>query len=222
MIRKIDEHILPSEDWYEFRKDPEEFSKKRKLDIKDFVGEEWKPIEGYGGFYLISNYGRVKSLERVGYKGRVYPSKIMSTRWNGKTQLTMVKLSKDGKQRTHYIEKLMEEYFPTEIQIEKKKKLIVIKEKEKKEDDISLRRKRAARYCVVNTFTNEKFYATRKDEIETRIGLSSIMIDRIVENQYRDPRGYKIYLTEKGALEHSGKRKPLQKRDTEKYKPVGL
>lgn len=27
--------------------------------------EEWKAIDGYEGCYEVSNYGRVKSLERV-------------------------------------------------------------------------------------------------------------------------------------------------------------
>lgn len=32
--------------------------------IKDLSGEEWKSIEGYDEKYLISNYGRVKSLKK--------------------------------------------------------------------------------------------------------------------------------------------------------------
>ena len=32
-------------------------------DVADFPGEEWKEIEGYDGLYLISNYGRTKSLK---------------------------------------------------------------------------------------------------------------------------------------------------------------
>lgn len=31
--------------------------------IKDLPGEEWRPIEGYGGKYLCSNMGRIKSLK---------------------------------------------------------------------------------------------------------------------------------------------------------------
>ena len=30
--------------------------------------EEWKPIQGYEGFYEISNFGRVKCVERVGFQ----------------------------------------------------------------------------------------------------------------------------------------------------------
>ena len=31
--------------------------------IPDLPGEEWRPIEGYGGKYLCSNLGRIKSLK---------------------------------------------------------------------------------------------------------------------------------------------------------------
>lgn len=31
----------------------------------EFENEEWKPVVGYEGLYEVSNYGRVKSLERL-------------------------------------------------------------------------------------------------------------------------------------------------------------
>jgi hypothetical protein len=34
------------------------------LSLDSFEGEVWKDVEGYEGIYQISNYGRVKSLER--------------------------------------------------------------------------------------------------------------------------------------------------------------
>jgi len=34
--------------------------------------EEWKDIEGYEGFYQVSNLGRVKSVERETYSGHNY------------------------------------------------------------------------------------------------------------------------------------------------------
>jgi len=34
------------------------------LSLKDLPDEQWKPIEGFEN-YVISNYGRVKSLERL-------------------------------------------------------------------------------------------------------------------------------------------------------------
>ena len=33
--------------------------------IPDLPGEAWKPIEGYGGKYLVSNLGRIKTLKRA-------------------------------------------------------------------------------------------------------------------------------------------------------------
>lgn len=33
--------------------------------VPDLVGEEWRPIAGFEGVYAVSNYGRVKSLDRI-------------------------------------------------------------------------------------------------------------------------------------------------------------
>lgn len=32
------------------------------MEVKNYIGEVWKPIKGYVGLYEVSNYGRVKSL----------------------------------------------------------------------------------------------------------------------------------------------------------------
>lgn len=207
MIREIDETILTEEEIKEFQKDKDSFIKKREKELKDFIGEEWKPIDDYGGLYWLSNYGRVKSLEKV-IRNRTYPAKIMSYIQHKRYKQTLVKISKDGKQKTFIIENLLDEYFPSQETFIKKK----IEEEEKKKKDVSPRKQRYARFHVVNDLTKEEFYATRKEEIEERLGLPDNIINRIIENQYRDVRGYKIYLTEKGALEYSGKRKPRKKR----------
>ena len=34
------------------------------LSLQDIEGEEWRDIEGFEGYYMVSNMGRVKSLER--------------------------------------------------------------------------------------------------------------------------------------------------------------
>ena len=50
--------------------------------MENFDNEIWKDIEGYFGKYQISNYGRVKSLERVVKKvryGKTFFSKINET-----------------------------------------------------------------------------------------------------------------------------------------------
>lgn len=42
--------------------------------------EIWKPIIGWDGYYEISNFGRVKSLPRVSYRGRNKHKQILSER----------------------------------------------------------------------------------------------------------------------------------------------
>ena len=42
-----------------------EVNSERWLDLKDLLNEEWRDIKGYEGLYQVSNYGRVKSLERI-------------------------------------------------------------------------------------------------------------------------------------------------------------
>lgn len=42
-----------------------EINSERWLSLEDFDGEEWKDIECAKGSYMVSNYGRIKSLERI-------------------------------------------------------------------------------------------------------------------------------------------------------------
>lgn len=41
-----------------------EVNSKRWLSLENLLNEDWKDIKGYEGLYQISNYGRIKSLER--------------------------------------------------------------------------------------------------------------------------------------------------------------
>lgn len=72
------------------------------LDIKDLPGEFWKPIKDYEGYFEISTFFRVRSLERiVKSKGegviKLYP-KIMKQRINAEGYW-QVRLSKNGKRQ---------------------------------------------------------------------------------------------------------------------------
>lgn len=44
----------------------------QNFSLEDMDGEIWKDIEGYDGYYQISNLGRVKSLSRVVFNNFIY------------------------------------------------------------------------------------------------------------------------------------------------------
>ncbi len=82
--------------------------------------EEWKPIKGYEGLYLISNLGNVKSASRIRYKGGVLKERILKPRQrnkNGKNRYKykLVALWKDGKRKDVSIHKLVAETFIPKI-----------------------------------------------------------------------------------------------------------
>lgn len=72
--------------------------------------EEWKDITGYEGLYQVSNTGRVKSLERTVWTGRGYyktlPERILKACKSGNGYL-LVALCKDGKDKRHYVHRLV-------------------------------------------------------------------------------------------------------------------
>lgn len=77
------------------------------------MAEVWKDIEGYEGYYHISNHGRVKSLSRKikTYGGRYYFSReiIMSQK---KTRgYKSVTLNANGEKRTLQVHRLVLEHF---------------------------------------------------------------------------------------------------------------
>ena len=83
------------------------------------IKEEWRDIEGYEGFYQVSNLGRVKSVERI----------ITVNRWGKKAKLKIkerirkivspdsnnnycsVLLSKDNKVKNFLIHRLVAQAF---------------------------------------------------------------------------------------------------------------
>jgi hypothetical protein len=80
------------------------------LSTKTMPGEKWKDFPDYEGLYQVSNYGRVKALQKVthGEKKMWMPEKIklltvdFRTDNNGKeiAGSTLVTLAKDGKKKT--------------------------------------------------------------------------------------------------------------------------
>lgn len=85
--------------------------------MKYNMEEIWKDIKGYEGLYQVSNYGRVKSLDRIHnhiYKSvckpKFYKGKIISANNNGHGYLWVV-LCKNNKIMHKYIHRLVAEAF---------------------------------------------------------------------------------------------------------------
>lgn len=82
------------------------------------MNEVWKPVNGYEGIYEVSNFGRVKSLERVIYysNGRVstWKEKMKALTINPDGYLT-VKLSACGKDMRVPVHRVVYEAFCGEI-----------------------------------------------------------------------------------------------------------
>ena len=75
--------------------------------------EEWRDIEGFEGLYQVSNYGRVKSVERTvrcdrGY--RIVQERILKAGTTDKGYL-QVQLCKDGKVKNCYVHRLVADAF---------------------------------------------------------------------------------------------------------------
>lgn len=78
------------------------------------MGEEWKDIDGYDGFYQISNKGNVRSLKAVRcIKGKniiVKRERMMRPFDNG-NGYKMVSLSKDSRTKNFYVHRLVASAF---------------------------------------------------------------------------------------------------------------
>lgn len=68
--------------------------------------EIWKDIENYEGLYQVSNYGRIKSLEREGTKRRKINECILSPAKNSCGYKTVV-LHKDSIRKTYTVHRLV-------------------------------------------------------------------------------------------------------------------
>jgi hypothetical protein len=82
------------------------------------VEERWADIPGYEGAYQISNYGRIRSLDRTrivnnchgGRTARTDKGHLMSPNNNGNGYL-QIRLRNDGKKEVRYIHRLVAEAF---------------------------------------------------------------------------------------------------------------
>lgn len=70
------------------------------------MAKVWKDIEGYEGLYQVSNYGQVRSLDRVDMRGHSLKGKVLKVRNDTKGYL-LVNLSKNGEKKTFNVHRLV-------------------------------------------------------------------------------------------------------------------
>lgn len=82
----------------------------RWYNLKDLPNEHWKDIKDYEGLYQISDYGRVKSLERFNRRNIMVKEKNLRAGKNSEHYYIVV-LSKNGKHETKKVHRLVAEAF---------------------------------------------------------------------------------------------------------------
>ena len=82
--------------------------------MDNFRNEEWRDIPNYFGLYQVSNYGRIKSLERIDAIGRKRKEKILKLRIN-RTGYYIVDLSKNSIVKKYQVHRLVYEAFNSQI-----------------------------------------------------------------------------------------------------------
>lgn len=86
------------------------------METLNYLGEEWRDIKGYEGFYQVSNYGRIKSLARY-LKGknssvRLKKEIILNPIINIKTGYCAVELQINKHSHKEYVHRLVAFAFP--------------------------------------------------------------------------------------------------------------
>ena len=82
----------------------------RWLSLRDLKNEEWKAVTEYEGKYMISNYGRVKTLERKNLRGRTCKTKILKLE-KGSDGYLRVDLYKGGDKKHKKVHRLVAKEF---------------------------------------------------------------------------------------------------------------
>lgn len=86
-----------------------EVNSKRWLELENLKNEIWKNISEYENSYLVSNYGRIKSLERK-IKNKTYKEKIMKLE-KSKDGYLRVDLYKDNNKKHKKVHRLVAKEF---------------------------------------------------------------------------------------------------------------
>lgn len=72
--------------------------------------EEWRDIEGYEGLYQVSDWGRIKGLERFS-TNNIFIKEHIKSKHSDKDGYEMVNLKKNGKHSTKKVHRLVANAF---------------------------------------------------------------------------------------------------------------
>lgn len=85
------------------------------MEVKKYLFEEWRDVAGYEGLYEVSNFGRVRSVDRYvsrGCKGAVlFKGKILKKRTNIDGHITVQLYDKNHNVKTAFVHRLVAEAF---------------------------------------------------------------------------------------------------------------
>lgn len=70
------------------------------------MDEVWKDVVGYEGLYQVSNFGRIKSIDRINHKGMIINGKIIKPRIDYRNRV-FISLSKNGSRRNFVLARLV-------------------------------------------------------------------------------------------------------------------
>lgn len=152
----------------------------RWLSLEDFDGEVWRDVPNYDGLYKVSNYGRVRSLERISINyGQVIHSKILAATDNGHGY-KYVCLCKNGEIKKSYIHRLVATTF-----IPNPLNLPVINHKDELKSNNSIDNLEWCSYEYNNKYGTARFrsYKTRRDNGNTR-GIDMYNKDGVLVKHY--------------------------------------
>lgn len=177
--------------------------------------EIWKPIKGYEGMYEVSNYGRVRSLDRYvnsassksGYQ--LAKGQLLKQRTNTETGYSTIMVYKDHKKKGYNVHRLVAEHFvpnpnnyETVNHIDGDKTnnradnlewvsqsdnlLHSYKELNRPKNRPSIH-KQSIYYTTKN---NKTYYAESIAEASRQTGVSETQIRRLIENGRKSREGY--------------------------------
>lgn len=143
------------------------------------MSEEWRDIEGYEDIYQVSNFGRVKSLTRLGSNNRIFYGTVRKPVID-KNCYCIVTLCKDGKTKNQFIHRLVAQAFLPNID-----NLPVVNHKDENKQNNCVDN---LEWCTVKYNTNYGTSIERRKDKRRGIKMNKEIVSRIAE-KHKKPVG---------------------------------